>query len=159
MIPKKPFPNKWEKLKKNRSALNSGLRLLARRPYSEKEVYNHLIRHWSEPDVNAAIAKLKELKFIDDAAFAAWYQESRLRSRPMSGKLLAFELKRKGISMTTNDDSMTMNDRQSAEEALGKKKNLKTRQQAMRFLASRGFSWDTIEKVLKKRYNDNNVND
>ncbi len=158
MIPKKPFPNKWEKLKKNRSALNSGLQLLTRRPYSEKEVFEHLSRHWPESDVNTAIAKLKELKFIDDDAFAAWYQESRLRSRPMSAKLLAFELKRKGILMTMNDNRMTTNDRQSAEIALEKKKNL-SRQQAMRFLASRGFSWSTIEGVLKKRYNDGNVND
>lgn len=153
MIPKKPFPNKWEKLKKNRSALNSGLRLLARRPYSEKEVYDHLIRHWPESDVNVAIAKLKELKFIDDDAFADWYQQSRLRSRPMSGKLLAFELKRKGIKIEAKSDDLVM-----AQEAIDKRPKA-NRQQAMRFLASRGFAWDIIEKVLKKRYNDRNVND
>ncbi len=156
MIPKKPSPNKWEKLKKNKSALNSGLQLLSRRPYSEKEVYDHLIRHWPGPDVNSAIAKLKELKFIDDAAFVVWYQESRLRSRPMSGKLLAYELKKKGITM--NYELITMNEPELATQALLKKKNL-NRQQAVRYLASRGFSWSTIEKVLKKRYNDNNVND
>ncbi len=155
MIPKKPFPNKWEKLKKSRSALNSGLQLLARRPYSEKEVFEHLSRHWPESDVNTAIAKLKELKFIDDDAFAAWYQESRLRSRPMSGKLLAFELKRKGIITEYRTPNT---DYDLAQLALSKKKNLNYKQ-AMRFLASRGFSWSTIEGVLKKRYNDGNVND
>lgn len=156
MIPKKLSPNKWEKSKKSRSALNSGLQLLARRPYSEKEVFEHLSRHWPESDVNAAIAKLKELKFIDDAAFTAWYQESRLRSRPMSGKLLSLELKKKGVTM--NYELITMNEPELAKKALAKKKNLNW-QQAMRFLASRGFSWSTIEGVLKKRYNDNNVND
>lgn len=157
MIPKKPSPNKWEKLKKNRSALNSGLRLLARRPYSEKEVHEHLSRHWPESDVAAAIAKLKELKFIDDDAFAAWYRESRLRSRPMSEKLLGLELKRKGISLEPSHYNLEP-ETAVAEKALTKKKNL-NRQQAMRFLASRGFSWGVIETVLKKRYNDPNVND
>lgn len=155
---KNPFPNRSGKSRRNKSALNSGLRLLSRRPYSQKEVFDHLVRHWPEADVSAAICKLKELKFIDDAAFAVWYQESRLRFRPMSAKLLAFELKRKGVSMTMNDNRMTMNDRQLAEKALEKKKNLNWKQ-AARFLASRGFSWDTIEQVLQKRYNDSNVND
>jgi len=142
-------------LKKNKSALNSGLRLLARRPYSEKEVYDHLIRHWPESDVKRAISKLKELKFIDDKAFATWYQESRLRARPMSKKLLALELKKKGVTM--NYELLTMNESELAGKALSKKKNL-SRQQAFRYLASRGFTWEVIETVLKKGYNDPNVN-
>lgn len=157
MTAKNPSPNRSEKSRRNKSALNSALSLLSRRPYSQKEVFDHLIRHWPEADTQGAINKLKELKFIDDKEFATWYTQSRLRSRPMSGKLLSLELKRKGIIMTTNDDSMTMNDRHLAEKALSKKKNLSYKQ-AMRFLASRGFSWDVIEQVLKKRYNDDNVN-
>jgi len=142
-------------LKKNRSALNSGLQLLARRPYSEKEVYDHLARHWPESDVKQAISKLKELKFIDDKAFATWYQESRLRARPMSAKLLSLELKRKGLEI--KNLKLEISELELAKNALSKKKKL-TWKQAMRFLASRGFSWDTIEGVLKKRYNDPNVN-
>ena len=57
-----------------------------------------------------------------------------------------------------NYELITMNEPELATQALLKKKNL-NRQQAVRYLASRGFSWSTIEKVLKKRYNDNNVND
>lgn len=140
-------------MRRNKSALNSGLQLLSRRPYSQKEVFDHLIRHWPESDVTTAIAKLKELKFIDDDAFAVWYKESRLRARPMSAKLLALELKHKGIKILVESDDL-----QFARLALSKKKNLSYKQ-AMRFLAGRGFSWDTIEQVLKKRYNDDNVND
>jgi len=142
-------------LKKNNSALNSGLRLLSRRPYSEKEVSEHLARHWPKSDVAAAITKLKDLKFIDDAAFAAWYQESRLRARPMSAKLLAFELKRKGLEI--RNLKLEISEPELARQALSKKKNLSWKQ-AARFLASRGFSWDVIEQILKKRYNDDHVN-
>ncbi|MEK7063997.1 MAG: regulatory protein RecX, partial [Patescibacteria group bacterium] len=148
---KNPSPNRSEKSRRNKSALNSALSLLSRRPYSQKEVFDHLIRHWPESDVSTAISKLKELKFIDDDAFAIWYKESRLRSRPMSAKLLAFELKRKGLEI--RNLKLEISEPELAKQALAKKKNL-NRQQAMRFLASRSFSWDVIETVLKKRYND-----
>ena len=154
MTAKNPSPNRSEKSRRNKSALNSALSLLSRRPYSQKEVFDHLIRHWPEPDVTVAIAKLKELKFIDDTAFATWYQESRLRSRPMSQKLLAFELKRKGV---ITEYRISNTEYELAQKALAQKKNLSWKQ-AVRFLASRGFSWDTIETILKKEYNDPNVN-
>ena len=99
------------------------------------------------------INKLKSYGYIDDEKYAVDYIESRIRSKPRSQKLIALELKRKGIVMTMNDNCMTMNDNQLAEKALEKKKNLKTREQAMRFLASRGFSWEVIEKTVKKGYN------
>ena len=151
---KNPSPNRSEKSRRNKSALNSALSLLSRRPYSQKEVFDHLIRHWPESDVSTAISKLKELKFIDDDAFAVWYKESRLRSRPMSAKLLAFELKRKGI---ITEYRIPNTEYELAQLALSKKRNLNYKQ-AMRFLASRGFSWDVIETILKKEYNDPNVN-
>ena len=151
---KNPSPNRLEKSRRNKSALNSALSLLSRRPYSQKEVFDHLIRHWPESDVSAAISKLKELKFIDDDAFAVWYKESRLRSRPMSAKLLAFELKRKGI---ITEYRIPNTEYELAQLALSKKRNLNYKQ-AMRFLASRGFSWDVIETILKKEYNKSSVN-
>lgn len=152
---KNPSPNRLGKSRRNKSALNSALSLLSRRPYSQKEVFDHLIRHWPETDTLAAINKLKELKFIDDKEFAGWYTQSRLRSRPMSQRLIALELKRKGLEI--RNLKLEISEPELAQNALSKKKNLSYKQ-AMRFLASRGFSWDTIETVLKKGYNNDNVN-
>lgn len=140
-------------LKNKLSPFDRALKYLSYRPRTEAEIRTYL-----GPDCTEDIVtRLKHLKFIDDAKFAAWYVESRLRTRPRSRKLLELELKRKGVTM--NDYySITMNDRLSAEKALGKKKNLKTREQVIRFLHSRGFSWDVIETLLKKRYNNDHVN-
>jgi len=106
------------------------------------------------------------LKFLDDQKFAAWLIESRSRSRPRGQRLLAHELKAKGIDeMTINAHRMTTDDESSlAIKALSKKldrwKNLSYRDfriKAGRFLSSRGFSWEVIERTVKKGYNDNHV--
>lgn len=99
-------------------------------------------------DVEETITKLKEWKYIDDAEFAKNYVRSRNISRPQSQRMLAFELKKKGLKT-----SVVVDDLAQAREALAKKKNLKTYQQRVCFLASRGFSWDVIGKLLKKEYN------
>lgn len=138
-------------LKNKPSPFDRALKYLSYRPRTEAEIRTYLGPDCTE-DV---ITRLKRLKFIDDAKFAAWYVESRLRTRPRSTKLLELELKRKGVHL---EDSPVINDFESAALALQKKSRLKSRDQVIRFLHSRGFSWDVIEKVLKKRYNDTNVN-
>lgn len=98
------------------------------------------------------IAKLKDYKFINDEEYSRMYASDRERFRPRSQKMLNFELKRKGLPPVEVDDLKL------AELALEKKQNLKSRDRAIRFLQSRGFSWGIIAKVLKKAYNDDNVN-
>jgi regulatory protein len=105
------------------------------------------------------ITKLKDYKFINDEEYARLYSENRERFRPRSQKMLNFELKRKGIAPVEVDDSKL------AALALEKKMRLwgkltypEFKVKAARFLGSRGFSWDVIEKTLKKAYNDLNVN-
>ena len=93
------------------------------------------------------LAKLEKLKLINDADFAKWLVESRSRSRPRGSRLLQQELKQKGI-----DIKIDINELELAQKALDKK-SPKSRDQAIRFLQYRGFSWDTIAQVLKKRYN------
>lgn len=129
------------------------LKYLSFRPRSEQEIRRYL----GEDCTPELIARLKKLNLVNDSDFAKWYIESRSRTRPRSGRLLSFELQRKGILMTTNDNLMTINDTQLAELALEKKKNIKSREQAIRFLHSRGFSWSVIEPAIKKRYNPSHV--
>lgn len=131
------------------SPLDRALRFLSYRPRTEKEIRDKLGVDCSEE----IISKLKSYGYINDEKYAEDYIESRIRSKPRSQKLILLELKRKGIVMPMNDYRMPMNDSQLAKKALEKKKNLKTREQAMRFLASRGFTWDVIEKTVKKEYN------
>ncbi len=146
--------NKSGKSKKS-SPWDRALKYISYKIRSEKEVRDYL----GEECTEEIIAKLKDYKFINDQEYARLYSENRERFRPRSQKMLNFELKRKGIAPVEVDDSKL------AALALEKKMRLwsklaypEFKVKAARFLGSRGFSWDVIEKTLKKAYNDLNVN-
>lgn len=128
--------------------LDSALKILALRPHSRQEIISFLHRKTQDEDlINQTIQKLEKARLIDDAAFARWLVESRSRSRPRGSRLLTQELKQKGIDLPVKVDEVEL-----AQKALDKKRS-KSRDQAIRFLQYRGFSWDAIAKVVKTRYN------
>jgi regulatory protein len=90
------------------SAMAAALRLLAYRPRSEKEVRDALRRRRVRSQVlDGTIARLRELRLLDDADFARSYVDLRDRASPRSRRLLQSELLARGV------------DRQSAEAPLG----------------------------------------
>jgi regulatory protein len=143
--------------------LNSCLRLLSIRPRSRQEIEKHLHKYTSDSAlINQIITKLTDLNYLDDKKFATWLIESRSRSSPRGKRLLLQELKSKGINI--KEEPIAVDEANLAQKALEKKlilwKNLSYRDfriKATRFLYSRGFSWEIIEKVLKKAYNDIHV--
>lgn len=148
--------------------LDSALKFLSYRPRSRKEVENFLRRKTADHTlINQTIEKLEKAKLINDEEFAKWLIESRSRSRPRGPRLLAIELKSKGIdSETMNDYRMTTNDEIAlAEKALEKKAHLwsklserEIKQKVWRFLMTRGFSSSVIARIVKKAYNGSHVN-
>lgn len=128
------------------SPLDRALRFLSYRPRTEKEIRDKLGIDCSEE----IIVKLKSYGYINDGKYAQDYIESRIRSKPRSQKLILLELKRKGI---ITECRIPNTDYELAQLALFKKKNIRSKPQAFRFLASRGFSWEVIEKTVKKEYN------
>jgi|SRR3989344_2086300 len=134
------------------SILASALKILSLRPHSKQEVINFLRKKTKDDTlINQTIEKLEKAKLINDEEFAKWYMESRSRTRPRGKRLLIQELKQKGIDLSTSHLELST-DGELAENALNKK-NPKSREQAIRFLQYRGFSWESIEKVIRKRYN------
>ena len=132
--------------------LDSALKILSLRPHSKQEVINFLRKKTKDDTlINQTIEKLEKAKLINDEEFAKWYMESRSRTRPRGKRLLIQELKQKGIDLSTSHLELST-DGELAENALNKK-NPKSREQAIRFLQYRGFSWESIEKVIRKRYN------
>ena len=144
-------PSKSVKLKKI-------LKFLSYRARSEKEVRDRLTKYGLiSNEIEIEVERLKKWKLIDDAEFTRIYIESRSRSAPRSRRLLELELKRKGVDTSVlNTQYSVLSDLELAQLALEKKKNLKSREQAIRFLQFRGFSWETIVKALRGRYNDPN---
>lgn len=118
--------------------LNKAINFLSFRPRSEWEIK----RKFKSEEL---IKKLKELRLIDDEVFTKWYVEQRNTFRPKGRRMLEMELRRKGIKTKVETDLSEM---ELAKRALKKKKFL-DKEKSIRFLASRGFSWETIEDVIK----------
>ena len=146
---------------------NFALRFLSYRPRSEKEVRDRLKIKYKKSNlkdlkliIDRVIERLKKHKFINDEEFAKWWIESRLRFKPRSLRLIKLELKQKGIDSETinkiiNDKGLMINDLEQAKKLVEKRivrlKGLdkqKVYEKLGRFLASKGFNWDTIKKTI-----------
>ncbi len=151
--------------------LNRSYNFLSFRPRSEKEVRDYLLKKKSdEITTERIITSLKESKFLDDKEFTKWWIEQRSKIKPKSIKLIIFELKQKGITkeviedVLNDKDFVTVSDFDKAlglaQKRLTRTKNIdpkKKYERMARFLASKGFNWDVIKKVidqvLPKGYN------
>ncbi|MBI4096709.1 MAG: regulatory protein RecX [Candidatus Levybacteria bacterium] len=118
--------------------------------------------------IEKIIVKLKEKKFINDEEFARMFVENRLRFKPRSLRLIKLELKNKGIDdeiierLVADRGSQTVGDLEQAKKLVEKKmgrfrnKFGMTREEIYqklgRFLASKGFNWDTIKKSIDYVY-------
>jgi len=149
---------------------NKALEFLSYRTRSEKEVRDRLklkiqkskckIADQNSKLIDDIIEKLKKKKFINDEEFARQWIESRLRFKQRSLRLIKLELKQKGIDpeiidKMINDEGLMINDVDSAKKLVEKKierfRNLPEQeiyQKLGRYLASKGFNWDTIKKSI-----------
>jgi len=147
------FKNEFQKL------LDRAFRLISRRPRSEKEISNYFKKKKSSSKVaEKVIAKLKELKQIDDREFARWWVDQRTSFRPRGKYGLTMELRQKGIDKAVIKETVeSVSELRLAEELAQKKlktyKNLSKNEfyrKMSAFLARRGFSWEVIRTVIAK---------
>ncbi|MEK7164224.1 MAG: regulatory protein RecX [Patescibacteria group bacterium] len=135
-------------MKNKKSPLENAFHFLSFRSRSEKEMRDYLVKR-EVLEINETIDKLKELDLINDTKFTSEFVNARSHNKPKGKKALVIELKRKGI----NVENLDINEDELAKYALSKK-NIKDKMRAQRFLYSRGFSWNVIERTLKNWYND-----
>jgi regulatory protein len=86
-------------------AMTSALHALAPRAKSRSELYQHLIKR--EVDSEIADSVLNELELqglLNDLEFANLWSESRQRQKKMSKRLIAGELRTKGVSQDIIDE-------------------------------------------------------
>jgi regulatory protein len=77
----------------------AGARFLEVRPRAVAEVRRHLVEAgYSVALVEAAVARLLELGYLDDVAFARAWVESRDRAHPRGARAIRSELRRKGVA-------------------------------------------------------------
>lgn len=136
---------------------------------SEAEIRGYLQKraarfHMPETAILMALERLKELRLVDDAAYARMFVESRMRSRPKGERLIRMELKTKGVQPDVIDaacgelfekNSDVSTERDLARRAIEKKwllwrklSRIDQKQKIYRYLASRGFSSSSIYSLI-----------
>lgn len=140
-------------------ALDRSLRYLANMK-TEKQVRDYLYsKGYTSKTVNYCLTKLHDYKYLNDEEFAKIYVRSYCYKK--GKRLLAFELKTKGIK--ENIIKKTLNNLEENEDVLlnladkylkNKPKDKKTAQKLFSHLASKGFNFEEINKVVKKMVYD-----
>ncbi|MEX1255168.1 MAG: regulatory protein RecX [Dehalococcoidia bacterium] len=142
-----------------RGALQAALRLVARGPRSERELRDRLRRRgFAQPAVDAAAGRLQELGYLDDAAFARFWTETRQAGRPSSQRFVVSELRRKGIAPETAQEATAeISDEEAAYDAASRRlrsfqglEYQRFRERLGAFLTRRGFGYDVARRTIER---------
>jgi regulatory protein len=146
-------------------ATNAAIQFIAYRPRSEREVRDRLRkRDYSDTAIEIAIEKVLGWGYLDDQSFAKLWVENRKEHRPRGERLLAQELRQKGVdrdviaSVLADTD---LNEHAAALELARKRLprlaslDEQTRERRLsQYLARRGYGWDVIRPVLEEVLSD-----
>jgi regulatory protein len=140
-------------------ALAQALRLVSRRPRSEKELRQAWDRRGVSPQAQlAALGRLRRAGQVDDAAFAAAWVENRGAFRPTSRRALRSELRLKGVDEETIGAALDgLDESQAAYRAAQRMAHRAAGLPEQDFcrrlgehLARRGFDWETIRAAVRR---------
>jgi regulatory protein len=123
----------------------------------------------NDQTVEAALARLAELGYVDDAAFARWWGEQRDRHSPRGRRMLEAELRQRGVPADLieafreeqadperRDEMLPSTEAQRAAEALAR--HLRGRplpddpravQRIGMYLMRRGFDTETVRSAIR----------
>lgn len=139
---------------------SKALNFISYRIRSKKEVYTKLKKEdVPEEHIDKIISKLEEDEYINDYRFAKAFFESKTRINKWSNKRIKYELIQKGISKDiTNEISSNFKELEfeNAKDLVEKKlpqwerkfDGFKLKNKVYTFLSSKGFDYNTIERVL-----------
>jgi regulatory protein len=144
-------------------AFDAALHFLGARPRSEREIRDRLARHEFDGQVvDRVVARLRELRLIDDAAFAAYWVEQRATHRPRGARLLKQELRQKGLSQDVVTEALPEEDDQEGAYRAVQRKAASLRaldertfkQRLGAFLQRRGYSYETMKAVVSRLWRE-----
>lgn len=148
-----------------RQAIAAALNLLAYRPRAEGEIRTRLRQRGFPDDAIAeTMTRLRDWGYVDDADFAERWIENRLEQRPRSARMIAMELRGKGVEAGTVAEAVDRADIDERHDALrlaterwGRLADLEppVRQRRITgFLSRRGYGFDVIRDVLRQLEQD-----
>ena len=144
-------------------AYQQAMLFLSYRARSESEIRRNLRKHEiPEAVIDETIERLRQDGLANDKEFASTWVENRNTFRPRSRRLMALELRQKGLDEEAIQSAMeNVDDEASAYEAAQKRavrfKNLEWnefRKKLSEFLARRGFSYSVIAPVVTRIWNE-----
>lgn len=144
-------------------AFQQALLFLSYRSRSESEIRTNLRKHeFPEPVIEQTIERLRQDGVANDNQFAQAWVENRITFRPRSRRMMAMELRQKGLDDETVQSAIdSVDDDASAYEAARKRATrLKAldwndfRKKLSEFLARRGYSYSVIAPVVTRIWNE-----
>ncbi len=147
-------------------AKQRALGLISYRPRSVKEVKDRLKKAGADDDtIGNVVAALRSAGLLDDEAFSKTWVESRLRASPRSKRMIAWELKHKGVSSETIETALEEADDDDAAYRAAMKRwpkvqSLEPRERKRKlseYLARNGFNYETIDNVITKLESDKTI--
>lgn len=148
------------------TAYDAALRYLGHRQRSVSEIHRHLRgKKFDDEAIAAAIDNLRAQRYVDDEAFARYWLEQRERFRPRGDRGIRMELAQKGVSRDVIDvvlgERSPDADIEQAKKALSRPMTRWTmltaperKRKIHTYLAARGFSYGTIEEVIRANVED-----
>jgi regulatory protein len=116
---------------------------------TRNEIEQRLLRDEFAPElVTQVIAELEGKGYLDDAGFARHWVEDRADRKKYGRARLSAELNRKGIDRETAAEVLDNIEEAESLELLDMQALRKEKNRISGFLMRRGFSWQTIKKVL-----------
>jgi regulatory protein len=135
---------------------------VAYRPRSVVEVRRRLKRAGADEEtIEDVVRRLKTAGLLDDGAFSEQWVDSRLRNNPRSKRMLAWELRQRGVDTETiehslqdvSDDDAAF---QAAQKRLPRVANLprpEQKRKLMEYLARNGFDFETARQAAEQALN------
>jgi regulatory protein len=151
-------PERWARIQRegqHRVAVRRALEFLAKRRRTRAELVTKLSETFAEPEVKRAVARIEELGYLDDGAWARSYI-AQPRSRGRGRTMLTRELQIRGIGQ--QDVETALSDHDDREEAIAAaRKRLRSlhrlepdirERRLYAFLRRRGFNHETIRLAM-----------
>lgn len=149
-------------------ALQQALLFLSYRARSESEIRQNLKKHEiPEAVIEETLERLRRDGLVDDGQFAQAWVENRSAFRPRSRRMLAMELRQKGLDDESMESALEdVNDEALAYEAAQKRaprfKDLEWiefRKKLSGFLARRGFPYPVVKSTVTRIWDEMRAED
>ncbi len=144
-------------------AWRQALLYLSYRPRSEAEIRQNLRKHAiPEPVIEDTLDKLRRERFADDSQFARAWVENRAAFRPRARRLLALELRQKGLTdeiihsalQGVDDEALAYEAASKTAPRLRVQERSVFRKKLSDFLVRRGFSYPVVTAVVERLWQE-----